>query len=167
VENEEQILRTGSPGETEALGRLLGGLLHEGDFVSLRGPMGAGKTALAQGIAAGLGVEEPVCSPSFTLVHEYAGRLPVWHIDAYRLSGPGEAPDLGLQEPERAGGVTLLEWPERIAGALPADHLAIEVIPGEGDQRAFHLQPEGPRAIEVALGMFSRFGDNVKCKVSN
>src|ERR1044071_7251317 len=101
----EYVFRTAGPGETGGLGRLR----RAGDLIPLRGPMAAGKTALAQGIAAGLELEEPVCSPTFTLVHEYAGRLPVWHIDAYRLAGAEEAPDLGLQEPERAAGITLLE----------------------------------------------------------
>lgn len=98
--------------------------------------MGAGKTALTQGIAAGLDVTEPVSSPTFTLVHEYEGRLPVWHLDAYRLQGTEEAVDLGIEEMTAAGGVIIVEWPERIESLVPPDRLAIHLeITGDEERR--------------------------------
>src|SRR5713226_4230931 len=107
--------------ETRGIGEALGRRLAPGDVVCLAGPLGAGKTTLAQGIGRGLGVEEVVNSPTFTLVQEYGGRLPVYHLDVYRLSSPEEAADLALDEMLSAGGVVLIEWSERIAPLLPAD----------------------------------------------
>ena len=132
----------------EALGRQLG----PGDVVSLVGPLGAGKTTLAQGIARGLGVEDVVNSPTFTLVQEYAGRLTVYHIDAYRLSGPEEAADLAIPEMIEAGGALLIEWPERIEPLLPADRLEIQLEPA-GDDRRISVTDGGPRSREILAGM--------------
>src|SRR5438876_7506419 len=109
---------TGSDEETRAVGEALGRRLGPGDVVCLEGPLGAGKTTLAQGLARGLGVADVVNSPTFTLVQEYEGRRPVFHLDVYRLSGPEEAADLAIPEMIAAGGVLLIEWPERIASLL-------------------------------------------------
>jgi tRNA threonylcarbamoyladenosine biosynthesis protein TsaE len=116
--------------ETRALGERLGRLLGPNDVVCLQGELGAGKTTLAQGIAAGLGVDEPVSSPTFALVQQYEGRLPVYHLDVYRLASLDELIDLGFPELWRAGAVLLIEWPERIAAALPKERIevAIEVV---------------------------------------
>ena len=111
--------------------------------------MGAGKTALAQGIGAGLDVEEPVISPTFALIHQYAARIPLWHVDAYRLEGADEAVDLALAELLRGGGALVVEWPERLAPALPADRLDIEICVASGDRRRLVLRPNGARAREL------------------
>lgn len=135
---------TRSDEETRSIGEALGRLLGPGDVVCLEGPLGAGKTTFAQGVARGLGVEEVVNSPTFTLVQEYAGRLPVFHLDVYRLSGPEEAVDLAIPEMIAAGGVLLIEWPERIAPLLPEDRLEIRLVP-EGEARRLTAVAYGPR----------------------
>lgn len=149
----EQEGLTRSPGETHALGAALGALARPGDFICLRGMMGAGKTAFAQGIAAGLGVTEPVSSPTFTLVQEYEGRLRLWHIDAYRLRGEEEAVDLGLEDMARAGGLVVIEWPERIERALPAARLEMTLAPQEVGTRLVSLRALGERPRELAAAL--------------
>jgi tRNA threonylcarbamoyladenosine biosynthesis protein TsaE len=145
--------------ETQALGVALGQLLSDGDVIALHGPMGAGKTALAQGIGAGLEVEEPVSSPTFALVHHYAGRRPLWHVDAYRLEGPDEAVDLALAELLRGGGVLIVEWPERLAPALPACRLDIELVPEADDGRRLVFRPHGARAGELVEALRAGAGE--------
>jgi tRNA threonylcarbamoyladenosine biosynthesis protein TsaE len=135
--------------ETRAVGEALGRRLAPGDVVCLAGPLGAGKTTLAQGIAHGLGVAEVVNSPTFTLVQEYAGRWPVYHLDVYRLRGPEEAVDLAIEELRAAGGVLLIEWPERIASLLPTDRLEIHLEP-QGDARRLTAIGHGPRGRALA-----------------
>jgi len=128
---------TRSREETLALGRRLGELLGPGDVLALRGPLGSGKTTLTKGIAEGLGVEEPrwVTSPTFVLVHQYEGRVPVYHIDAYRLRGPADAEALGMEEMFFGDGVAIIEWAERIEAALPPERLEITLeIAGEEER---------------------------------
>jgi tRNA threonylcarbamoyladenosine biosynthesis protein TsaE len=109
-----------------ALGLELAGHLRAGDLVLLTGPLGAGKTALAQGIGAGLGVAERLTSPTFVLAREHAGRLPVVHVDAYRLSGLAELDDLDLDTPAESA-VTLVEWGGGLAESLADGHLLVEI----------------------------------------
>jgi len=111
-------LVTHGPEETLALGRRLGRLLGAGDVVALSGPLGSGKTTLTKGLAEGLDVEEPrwVTSPTFVLIHEYPGRVPVYHVDAYRLAGASDAEALGVDELFFGDGVTIVEWADRIGG---------------------------------------------------
>lgn len=139
---------TRSDDETRAVGQALGQRLEPGDVVCLAGPLGAGKTTLAQGIARGLGVAEVVNSPTFTLVQEYAGRGPVYHLDVYRLRGPEEATDLALDELRAAGGVLMIEWPERLAPLLPADRLEIRLEPLR-DARRLTAVAHGPRSAAL------------------
>ena len=121
---------------TRALGRALGGRLRAGDVVLLHGDLGAGKTTLAQGIAAGLGVRGPVQSPTFVLASEYRpdGEGPaLHHLDLYRLDDPGEIAALGYEEYlDPADAVTLVEWPERAGGMLPDAFLLVELEPVAG-----------------------------------
>ena len=109
---------------TNAIGAGLAGLLAPGDVVVLTGDLGTGKTVLAQGIAAGLGITEPVVSPTFTLVREYRGRVLLRHLDVYRLDRVQEAIDLGLDE-LMDGAVTVIEWGEGVRSLLPLDRLEI------------------------------------------
>ena len=138
-----------SPEETRALGELLGRLLGPGDVVTLAGELGAGKTTLAQGLGVGLGVGEPVSSPTFALVHEYHGRLPVWHLDTYRVRSLDELVDLSWQDLLSGGGVVLVEWPERIQPALPPARLHIALEYGDEDTREVRLVPLGERMQAV------------------
>jgi len=127
------------PDTTRAIGASLAGAARPGDLVCLRGELGAGKTQLAKGFAAGLGVTATVNSPSFILMAEYAGRLPLFHIDLYRLADAVDALAAGLFDERQAAGVTLVEWPERLGSALPAARLDV-VIGGTGDE---------PRTLDV------------------
>jgi tRNA threonylcarbamoyladenosine biosynthesis protein TsaE len=124
-------------------------VLVSGDVVALHGPLGAGKTTLAQGVAEALGAPGYGASPTFTLVREYPGRVPIFHVDLYRLS-VAEAADLPLEEVFDAGGVTLVEWPDRIASWLPAHTLHVEIEVAEDGARRITLRAGGPRAADAA-----------------
>ncbi len=126
-------LRAGSLAGTDAAGRAIAAVLEPGDVVLLTGDLGAGKTALAKSIAAALGVTEPVVSPTFTIVREYEGRIPLVHVDVYRLDHPNDADDLALDELLDEGRIVLVEWGERISASLPADRLEISLDPGPAD----------------------------------
>jgi tRNA threonylcarbamoyladenosine biosynthesis protein TsaE len=104
---------------------------------------------LSQGIGLGLEVDEPVTSPTFALVHEYAGRVPVWHLDTYRVSGADELVDLSWDDLLAGGGAVLVEWPERIAEALPPDRLEIRLTSHRDDSRELRFVPHGPRMTEL------------------
>jgi tRNA threonylcarbamoyladenosine biosynthesis protein TsaE len=124
---------------TEEFGRRLGTLLFPNSVIALIGPLGAGKTHLSRAIAEGLGISNPaaVTSPTFTLIHEYPARLPIFHFDAYRLKGPNEFLDLGATEYFEAGGVCLIEWADRVASAVPDERLTIHLeATGEQTRRA-------------------------------
>lgn len=131
---------TRSVEETRALGEQLGrDVLVPGDVVVLSGELGAGKTALAQGVGRGLGVDGPVVSPTFTLVREYQGRHPLCHVDLYRLEWVQELHELGIEE-HLDDSVTLIEWGEMAAGALPSDRLEVRLTAGVGpDERIIEL----------------------------
>jgi tRNA threonylcarbamoyladenosine biosynthesis protein TsaE len=102
--------------------------------VSLTGDLGAGKTTLVQGAAAGLGVRGPVVSPTFTLVREYLGRVPIHHLDIYRLDRVQDVIDLGFEEMVDGDAVVFVEWGDAIEALLPASHLQVELeLPGDGD----------------------------------
>lgn len=112
-------LMTTSPAETQEFGRMLGGLLKTGDVVALIGDLGSGKTCLIQGICAGLDVEDDVTSPTFTLINEYRGRIPVAHVDLYRLEDAESVLDLGYDEYIDGDGVCLIEWADKFPDLLP------------------------------------------------
>jgi tRNA threonylcarbamoyladenosine biosynthesis protein TsaE len=119
--------------ETRTLGRALGRAVTPGTVLALIGPLGAGKTQLAKGVADGLEVKSVVNSPTFILMNEHAGRLRLYHIDAYRLGDPEEAVAAGLLDERQVDGVTVIEWADRLDGWLPADRLEIELLPGPTD----------------------------------
>ncbi|MGC8783883.1 MAG: tRNA (adenosine(37)-N6)-threonylcarbamoyltransferase complex ATPase subunit type 1 TsaE [Armatimonadota bacterium] len=138
-------IHTHSAEQTRQLGATLAQVLQPGDIIWLRGELGAGKTTLAQGIARGLGVNEPVLSPTFTLIREHRGRLPFFHADAYRLEGAEQAADLGLQEYFERGGVFAIEWAEHIAEALPEERLEVLLEGGMDENRRITLTAYGER----------------------
>jgi tRNA threonylcarbamoyladenosine biosynthesis protein TsaE len=116
--------------DTDRLGRAIAEAVIPGTVIGLEGPLGAGKTRLARAIAEALGVDpRAVSSPTFVLIHEYEGRLPVYHFDAYRLAGPGPFEALGVADYWDAGGVCLVEWADLVAGALPATAWRLRIVP--------------------------------------
>lgn len=132
--------------QTRALAARLATVVQSGDVVLLAGDLGTGKTAFTQGLAAGLGVDEQVTSPTFTLVRSYPGRLTLHHVDVYRLDSLQEALDLDLPELIDDGGVTVIEWGDVVAPALPADFLEVRLDYGEADtDRTVALRAVGPR----------------------
>jgi len=136
---------TRSVDATRELAAALAGLARPRDLLLLVGDLGAGKTAFAQGFGRGLGVEEPITSPTFALVQGYSGRLPLHHLDVYRLEQVTEAADLGLSELLDDGSVTLIEWGDTITTALPRDYLEVRITFGDGpDDRHFELTAVGP-----------------------
>jgi tRNA threonylcarbamoyladenosine biosynthesis protein TsaE len=144
---------TRSPAETRALGVALANVLEPGDVVLLAGELGTGKTELAKGIGAGLGVKEPIVSPTFTIAREYEGRLALVHADLYRLERGEEVLDLGLEE--RDDGVTVVEWGDAAASLIGhGDYLEVRLERGDqDDERVITLEPVGAswraRAVEL------------------
>ena len=118
-------IRTPTADDTRGAGEAIAPLLRAGDALALTGELGAGKTTFTQGVARGLGFEGHVVSPTFTLVREYSGRLPIHHVDVYRLDRVQDVLDLGLDEAAADGGVLLVEWGDVIEGLLPPDHLVV------------------------------------------
>jgi tRNA threonylcarbamoyladenosine biosynthesis protein TsaE len=127
-----RVVVSPDPDATSRLGRALGEVARAGDLICLWGELGAGKTHLAKAIGAGLGVSETITSPSFVLMAEYEGRLPLFHIDPYRLVSAEDALAGGLIDERQAEGVTLVEWPERLGDALRVGRLDVR-IDGTGD----------------------------------
>lgn len=144
-------LTTHSPEETQQLGLRLGELAQPGDVFLLVGKLGAGKTCLTQGIAKGLGITESVLSPSFVLVREFKGRLPLYHADLYRLDRIQEISELGLDEYLYGNGLTVIEWADRGLDVMPDEYLLIEIDYGEGDERRFKLTACGKRYEELLV----------------
>lgn len=132
----------------------LGAAAAGGDLICLVGDLGAGKTTLTQGIGEGLGLAQAaVTSPTFTLVAEhYEGRIPLYHIDAYRLAGPAELYHLGFEDYLlRADGLLVVEWADRVAEGLPADRLEVALTEDadRDDQRSLGFSARGPRAVRL------------------
>lgn len=126
------------------MGRSLAGFLGPRDVVSLTGDLGAGKTTFVQGAAEGLGVTEPVLSPTFTLVRRYRGSIPVYHLDVYRLERIQEVLDVGFEEILDEGAVVFVEWGDAIDALLPLEHVQVELtLPVEGDERRLALTWHG------------------------
>ena len=122
-----EIIETTGESETLALGKRLGEAAEPGDVYLLDGDLGVGKTVLAKGIALGLGITEPVTSPTFTIVHEYEGRLPLYHFDVYRIGDPEEMYDIGFEEYLDGKGVCLIEWPTLVEELLPETAVPIRI----------------------------------------
>ena len=152
----EVLHRTRDADGTRALAAALATVARPGDLVCLRGDLGAGKTTFAKGFAAGLGVTATVNSPSFVLLAEYEGRLPLFHVDLYRLADAADAMAGGLLDDRMSEGVTLVEWPERLGPALPGARLEV-VFDGLGDdERRITLHATDPayaRYVDAARAL--------------
>jgi tRNA threonylcarbamoyladenosine biosynthesis protein TsaE len=146
------LLETVGPEKTRALAATLARVARAGDRIELLGELGAGKTQFAKGFAAGLGVSEVVNSPSFTLMAEYRGRLPLFHLDLYRLTGLEEVVAGGLLDERQAEGVTLVEWADRLGPERLAEGLQVrlDVLGDERRRVELRASPSHARYLEAA-----------------
>ena len=144
--------------ETQALGARLGEMAQPGDLFLLCGNLGAGKTTLTQGIAQGLDSSDYALSPTFVLMRELRGRLPLYHIDLYRLDRIEEISDLGLDDYLYGNGMCVIEWAEKGLAVLPPEHLLIKINYLDDTGRAFEFIPEGERyrKLLIQLRSFSK-----------
>ena len=154
---------TASPEETFALGQCLARMLSSGDVICLSGDLGAGKTLLAQGIAAGLGVAGPVTSPTFTIMNVYPGTRELYHFDLYRLDYPEELDDVGFDEYVGGDGIALIEWADKFPARMPEDVIRLDICRGDGEeQRLIRLDARGARYAllmeEMNKDAYTRFG---------
>ena len=132
---------TNSTAETESLGESLAARLKGGEVLALFGPMGMGKTAFTRGLARGLGVQGGVSSPTFALVHEHAGKIPLYHFDMFRVTSWDDLYSTGFFDYLESDGVLVIDWSENIEGALPENAVRITVYPGETEnQRVFQIE---------------------------
>lgn len=149
---------TNAPEETAELGRLIGEEALPGLIVTLSGDLGAGKTAMTKGIAAGLGVPKPeyVTSPTFTIHKVYRGRLGLDHLDFYRLEGEGQLEDLGLEETLGGEGVSVIEWPDNFFTALGPDRMDVRISVLGEEKRSIVVKWSGPVASAVGEALLAR-----------
>jgi len=139
--------------ETERLGRALAEIIAPGTVIGLIGPLGAGKTRLARAIAEALGVDpRAIASPTFVLIHEYEGTLPVYHFDVYRLPSADAFDALGATDYWDAGGVCLVEWADRVLDRLPSDAWTIRIKPIDGDARNLTIELPNRADLTERLG---------------
>lgn len=139
---------TKSLDETKSLGRRLGSIIDSGQVIALEGDLGAGKTTFTKSLAEGLGVEDVVTSPTFNLINEYIGRLPVYHFDIYRLDGI-DADYMGFDEYLFSEGVCIIEWAEKIKELLPEDTLYINIKKISETGREFEFTPKGEKSNRI------------------
>lgn len=130
---------TSSPEETVELGKKIGSLLKSGDVIAMQGTLAAGKTTITKGIAAALGVDDTITSPTFCLISEYQGKMPLYHMDVYRLNGAEDFAELGTDEMIYGNGVSVIEWSEKIMTELPRRTILLKITP----------QEDGTRLIEI------------------
>ncbi|MFH1710568.1 MAG: tRNA (adenosine(37)-N6)-threonylcarbamoyltransferase complex ATPase subunit type 1 TsaE [bacterium] len=134
------MIATKSHKETVLLGERIGKSLKPNDIVALSGELGAGKTTLIQGIAKGLGVQNWVTSPTFTIVNEFKGKLNLYHMDLYRINNIEEAEDIAIEEYFTKGGVTVIEWAEKIRSMLPDGVIGIKINVVSENERSFNIE---------------------------
>ncbi|NTU72184.1 MAG: tRNA (adenosine(37)-N6)-threonylcarbamoyltransferase complex ATPase subunit type 1 TsaE [Coriobacteriia bacterium] len=152
------IITTDSEAATQTAGRALAPLLTAGDVLVLSGDLGAGKTQLTKGIAGGLGVSEPVTSPTFNLLLVHEGRLPLYHFDLYRLDSAAQLEDLDYWGTLESGGVSVVEWGDRFADAIPADCVIARIRITGDDSRALELEARGARGAALASAWIAAAG---------
>ena len=154
------ILYSKSPSETIRIGKTIGSSLQAGDVVALMGELGAGKTQFIKGLAQGIGVGKSayVSSPSFTLINEYKGKIPFYHIDLYRLEEEKEAEELGLEEYFYGEGITAIEWADRIPSLLPGELLRVNIHYTGKQTRSIELVAKGKRYEELINAISSESG---------
>lgn len=139
------VVLSRSAAQTEKIGRTLGAFLHRGAFLALYGDLGGGKTCFTRGVVAAVapGSAHLVASPTYAIMNEYPGPLPVYHFDFYRLASGGEVAELGFDDYFQDNGICIAEWSERLGDMLPPDHLSITFLHGEGDCRRIVFEARG------------------------
>jgi len=148
-------MRTKNEDELMAFGKKLGNILEKNDVLILTGELGAGKTTLTKGLAKGLGINQMIKSPTYTIVREYEGRLPLYHLDVYRI---GDDPDsIDLDDFLFGEGVTVIEWGELLETSLPAGYLKVELLK-DGDGREIRLSAVGERAEQLRESFLTSVG---------
>ncbi|PLR82245.1 MULTISPECIES: tRNA (adenosine(37)-N6)-threonylcarbamoyltransferase complex ATPase subunit type 1 TsaE [Bacillus] len=140
------------PEDTAEFSKQLGGLLQPGDVIALEGDLGAGKTTFTKGLASGLGITRTVNSPTFTIIKEYQGRIPLYHMDVYRVENEFE--DLGFDEYFEGDGVTVVEWAHLIRDQLPEEMLTIFLYHVGNNERRIVLEPKGQHYEEICKEIF-------------
>lgn len=155
------LAQTNNSTETLALGEALGARLRPGDVIALFGDLGAGKTTFTKGIARGMGLPDDIHSPTFTLIHEHIGPTPLYHVDLYRLESEIEVEGIGIEEYIQGGGVTIIEWADRMRSMLPPDRLDIDIAMTGDETREFAFETESARlwAIVKELTEHADTGD--------
>jgi tRNA threonylcarbamoyladenosine biosynthesis protein TsaE len=143
-------ITTESEAATQAVGRALAGVVRAGDVIVLSGDLGAGKTQLTKGLGVGLGVAEPVTSPTFNILLVHEGRIPLYHFDLYRLEVAEQLDDLDYWGTLEADGVSVVEWGDRFAEAIPEQCIIVRILITGDDSRALEVEPRGVRGAEVA-----------------
>ena len=162
------VVQTRSASETVRIGKTIGARLLSGDVIALVGELGAGKTQLIKGLAAGVGVGNSayVSSPSFTLIHEYPGEMPFYHIDLFRLDREKEAEELGLEVYFQGSGVTAIEWADKIPFLLPKEILFVSIAYRDRNMRTLEITGKGKR-YENLIEELSECGmRNSECGIS-
>ncbi|KAA0895391.1 tRNA (adenosine(37)-N6)-threonylcarbamoyltransferase complex ATPase subunit type 1 TsaE [Oryzomonas rubra] len=160
----EETFHTNSPGETEELGRQVGALLEQGAFLALRGELGGGKTCFTRGVVQAAAPESAhlVASPTFAIMNQYPGRVPIYHFDFYRMAGEADIDDLGFTEYLQGEGVCIVEWSERLKDLLPADHLCITFRYDGDDRRRITLEARGASSEILLSRLLKRIqGDKI------
>ncbi|MDD3345369.1 MAG: tRNA (adenosine(37)-N6)-threonylcarbamoyltransferase complex ATPase subunit type 1 TsaE [Candidatus Omnitrophica bacterium] len=149
-----------SASHTSAIGRSLARRMRGGEIILLSGPLGAGKTVVAKGIASGLGIDSNgVISPTFVLLRVYEGRIGLNHFDFYRIVGPEEIFALGYEEYFYSEAATLIEWPERLKFLLPKEYLKIKLVVGDKNKRRIIFEAKGKRYKELLKGFYEDIRD--------
>jgi len=143
------FVTSNSPIQTRQIGQMIGDLSRSGDIILLNGPLGAGKTCLAQGIAESLGVQEATASPSYVLMREFSGRIPLYHMDLYRLEF-NEISDLGLDDYFYGQGLCVIEWAEKGRAIMPEQHLQLTLFYSSDTTRLVKITPFGERYTLMA-----------------
>ena len=153
------LYHSASPEQTRALGEAVGRLADAGDLIALTGELGTGKTLFVGGLASGLGVDPAtyVSSPTFTIMHRYCGRFPLYHIDLYRIETPEAFASLGLDEYLAGDGVAAIEWAEHGWGCLPKEMLTFRLRYTGSDTRAIEIVPAGVRYIRLVQALTDDF----------
>lgn len=149
-----------SPEDTKKIGAVIGERAVPGDVLLLEGKLGAGKTCLTQGIAVGLGIDDYVLSPTFVIMRELYGRLPLYHIDLYRLDDIEESIDLGLDEYFYGDGISVVEWAEKAISIMPRNRLLIRMEYIDDTERRLLLEPSGERYRELTGQILSSYTDS-------